>query len=269
MPITNIIPIDYVHDQRLAPYRDLRSGAAVADGSFVVEGRWLLERLIDSSYPIESILAEAGNEADYAERISPAPVYALPREAIKQLVGFDFHRGVLGCARRRAYSELEDLEIPSAKSRLALAMIDVQDQENAGSLLRSAAALGVNQILLGPKTVDPFRRRVIRVSMGGVLFHRFYRMREPEVELPDLRGRGFRTLASTLQQATDLGDFQPDDRPLILMVGNEADGLNRRIQKLATDRIRIPMHEESDSLNVAVAAAIMIYALQGASVANR
>ena len=269
MPITNIIPIDDVHDQRLAPYRDLRSGAMVNDDLFVVEGRWLLERLIESTYSIESIITEAGNEADYAERISPAPVYALPRESIKRLVGFDFHRGVLGCARRRAYSKLDELAVSSYESRLALALIDVQDQENAGSLLRSAAALGVNRILLGPKTVDPFRRRVIRVSMGGVLFHRFYRMLDPESELANLHTRGFRTLASTLQQATDLGDFQPDDRPLVLMVGNEAAGLNPKIQKLATDRIRIPMHEESDSLNVAVAAAIIIHALQGVSVAKR
>lgn len=259
-----IVRITRPDDPRLAPFRKLRDrDPADKHGTFIAEGRWVVDRLLASKYAIESILVEQGKAGPFINAVpSGVPIYVLPRPMIEQLVGFDFHRGVIACARREPFTDVSELSFPPGAAKLALAVLDVDDQENMGSLMRSAAALGVDQILLAPNTIDPFRRRVIRVSMANVLAHRFFMMPDPLTVLTDLAERGFRTVAGTLQDAIELRDFRRDDRPIILLVGNEARGIDERIQQAATDRVRIPMQAGCDSLNVAVAAAIMMYQLR-------
>lgn len=264
MPSQNVIPISGIEDPRLAPYRNLRNrNPAVEGDTFIAEGRLVVDRLIDSDYAIESLLLEAGKENEFVSRVDHnVPIYCLPPAEIKELVGFDFHRGVIASGRRKAPASAGALTFPDGAVRVALAVIDVEDQENMGSIMRSAAALGIHQILLGPNTIDPFRRRVIRVSMANVLGLRFYRMSDPSTELAMLRSQaGFRMVASTLSDAIEPGHMQRDGRPIILMVGNEARGLDQELQRLADDRVRIPMEAGCDSLNVAVAAAILMYEL--------
>ncbi len=261
MASQNVIRIDNADDPRLSRYRDLRNrDPSDKGGTFIAEGRLIVDRLIASEYSIDSLLLEDGKANSYATQLaSEVPIYCLPREMMELLVGFDFHRGVMACGRRQPYREVRSLSTLVGAPHVALALLGIDDQENMGSILRSAAALGVNQILLGPKTIDPFRRRVIRVSMANVLMHRFYRLRDPVAELRMLRQAGFRTVAATLDEATDLDQFLRDDRPTVLMVGNEARGIDPEVQRIASDRVRIPMQMDADSLNVAVAAAIMMY----------
>ncbi len=259
----NLIRIADWEDPRLLPYRDLcNRDTGYFPDAFIAEGRLVVERLIASGQTIESLLVEEGKEKLFATRVrSEVPIYCLPAEVLRRLVGFDFHRGVIACGRRPTYLDVKSLSFSDRAARISLAVLDVDDQENMGSMMRSAAALGINQILFSPKTIDPFRRRVIRVSMANVFSHCFYRLRQPASELAMLRESGFRTVASTLDAATDLDQFQVDDRPIVLMVGNEARGIEQQIQQAASDRIRIPMRSGADSLNVAVAAAIMMYQL--------
>ena len=263
MESQNVIRIDSADDPRLSRYRDLRNRDPAGNGgTFIAEGRFLVDRLVDSQYSIASLLLEAGKEHPYATQIaSNIPIYCLSRETMAELVGFDFHRGVMACGQREPYADVQCLAALVDPPNLVLALLGVDDQENMGSVLRSAAALGINQILLGPRTIDPFRRRVIRVSMANVLTHRFYRLQAPIAELKMLQQAGFRTVAATLDEATDLDQFAPDDRPIVLMFGNEARGIDPEIQAIAGDRVRIPMRMGADSLNVAVAAAIMMYEL--------
>jgi tRNA G18 (ribose-2'-O)-methylase SpoU len=129
--------------------------------------------------------------------------------------------------------------------------------------MRTAAALGIENLLLGPRTEDPYARRCIRVSMATVFKQRLYELDRPESQLSRLQRTGnVRTIVTTLDaDAVPLNQFAADDRPSILIVGNEADGVDRSVQDIATDRITIPMHLGADSLNVAVAAAIFMYEL--------
>ena len=262
MPNDRVIHLSETTDTRLDAYRDLHGRTGREGERFIAESRLVVERLIDSGLPIESVLVQEGLEEEFAGRLSGAvPVFSLPKRAMESLLGFEFHRGVLACATRSAFKSIDDLAMKP--NEISLALFRVVDQENLGSLLRTAAAMGIHRILLCPKTIDPFRRRVIRVSMASVLTHHFYRLNDPLADWRALsQQKGYRTISATLcGSVVDLEKFQTDDRPMIVMVGNEADGIDAELQDASTDRVRIPMQSGTDSLNVAVAAAIMMYQL--------
>jgi tRNA G18 (ribose-2'-O)-methylase SpoU len=142
-------------------------------------------------------------------------------------------------------------------------MLGINQRENLGSMMRTAAALGIENLLIGPRTADPFSRRTIRVSMATVLKQQLYELDQPADQLARLqRTRDVRTIITTLDAgATPLDKFEPDDRKMVLVVGNEAEGVDHATQAIATDRVTIPMQLGTDSLNVAVAAAIIMYQL--------
>ena len=259
----NVISVDDIDDPRLAAYVDLRHAkAGQRRATFIAEGRLVVRRLIASRYAVASILVQRGNEAEFAAEVQgDVPIYSLSPSAIRDLLGFDFHRGVMACGVRQPAISMDDF-VADAAGNIILAALGISEAENLGSMLRSAAAFGVDQVLLGPRTIDPFARRTIRVSMATALKHHFYDLSDPAAQLEALARGGVRTVATTLDQdATPLNRFRRDDRPTVLMLGNEAAGLDVSVQAAATDRVRIPMQLGTDSLNVAVAAAVFLYEL--------
>ncbi len=258
-------PIDHLEDARLAPYANLRHAAAQRRGEhFIVEGRLPVERLIASQYAVESVVVERGHEQPFAAQMDAhTSIYSLPREQLKQLVGFDFHRGVMACGRRLPLRSIDRFRFADNDPPVALAVIGVTELENLGSIFRSAACFGIRHVLIGPKTIDPLARRVIRVSMANVFGLELYQLDEPEIQLAGLRERmNLRSIATTLDHhATPLCEFMNDDRAMVLIIGNEATGLDPQIQRAATDRVTIPMQLGTDSLNVAVAAALFMHQL--------
>ena len=265
--VSRIIEIDDATDDRLRCFANLRSSAIrLADSSsFIVEGRWCVQRLLESNHAILSVLTERGKEMELASLLAEEiPLYSLPSDQIRQLVGFDFHRGVLACGRRPALKDASELRFRPHAPPVALAALGVSEHENLGSMIRTATALGIEHLLVGPKTADPFYRRSIRVSMATVFQQNLYRLDQPDRQLGELEEtRNIRTIVTTLDRdATPLDALQLDDRESILVVGNEAAGVDRQIQDLATDRVTIPMLG-TDSLNVSVAAAICMYHLIG------
>ena len=266
--MTRIIEINEATDRRLRPYANLRSDIdrESDSDSFVVEGRWCVQRLIESRQTIRSIVVERGKEKEVAGWLTDAtPLYSLPPEQIRQLVGFDFHRGVLASGRRPPLLSIDQLAFTKDLPAMALAVLGVTEKENLGSIIRTAAALGIENLLIGPKTADPYSRRVIRVSMATVFQQQLFALDGPETQLAELRrNRNIRTIVTTLDaDATPLDELVRDDRDSILVVGNEAEGVDRSIQAIATDRVTIPMRPGTDSLNVSIAAAIVMYQLIG------
>ncbi|WP_372721711.1 TrmH family RNA methyltransferase [Novipirellula sp.] len=262
---SRVIQATGIDDPRIAMYRDLRHRELSKDGShFVVEGNWVVRRLIESDYKIESILVQQHRSDEYA-KIVPAdvPIYTLSDTDISQLIGFEFHRGVLACGVRPEIPTIDDFIALPTIPKLSVALLGVSEPENVGSIFRSAAALGIDHLLVDRKTIDPFHRRVIRVSMAAVLKHRLFRLDDPLADLQRLTtATTVRTIASTLQSpATRLKDFRVNDKPALLIVGNEASGVELAIQNFASDRVTIPMQLGTDSLNVAVATAILMHAL--------
>jgi len=262
-------------DPRLEPYRDIRLRNLTREsGRFVVEGRLLVLRLLASRYRVESVLVGQRHSDQLRGEIpSGVTTLLLDDPAIDQLLGFQFHRGVLGCGLRRPELELGRLvehvryrsAVHIARGGLSnwtgLLLAGVHDPENVGGMLRCCAALGINDVLIGPGTADPLSRRALRVSMGTSLKLRLYRPEQLEPWLVRLREAGVELLASSLQHPSEPLEKYRRRGPVLLMIGNEYHGLPAQLQELAGCRLQIPMSNGVDSLNAASAAAILLHYL--------
>ncbi len=190
------------------------------------------------------------------------PIYQIAEAS--PLLGFHFHRGTMACGRRRPLHEatafVENWE--ERKATCAAAYLhSIQDPENMGLILRCCAALNVNDVIIGPSCVDPYARRVIRVSMSTVLKLNLLKDKEPSEFIQKLNKHNIISIASTLSKdSCSLRDFRPD-RPSVLFLGNEANGLPEDLVRQCQTRLSIPMRTGIDSLNVSHAAAIFLYAL--------
>lgn len=275
----NIIPISDPLDPRLDAYRDLRHEDVRRRGPrFIAEGRLVVRRLLASDYETDSVLAEPDRLGDLEPLIDPlTPIYLVNQSLIREVAGFNFHRGLLACGRRKPMLRIESLEALTEQETpatshppLALAAVSLNDLENLGSLLRTAAALGIFHVVLNPQTADPLCRRVLRVSMGAALKMNFYDLPEPlswfESNLArwreeSTRHRAWTTIAMTL--ASDSVPLertsQMNDCAKMIVMGNEGDGLPPAMQEACVLRAKIPMAPGIDSLNVAVAGAIALY----------
>ncbi len=185
--------IESLEDVRLEPYRHLRTKNLTRfSGRFIAESRPLVQRLIESNYEIESILIDDSYLAEAKSWVPPhIQVLALPHTWIDELLGFHFHRGFLACGIRKPMVEFQP-ELASSNSRtwVAAFAIGVQDPENLGVILRTCAGLGIQDCLLGPGTADPLSRRVLRVSMGGVLKLNLFSASDPLSLLTTLHSAG-------------------------------------------------------------------------------
>lgn len=260
--------IESVDDPRLAEFYNLRNHPAgrVADPNhFVVEGQVIVRRLIASGFQVRSVVMDEGRDLSSIGPIAAGtPVYVLSREQIRSLAGFDFHRGFLASARRKPIGGLDDFR----PDQVSLALVQTTDMENLGSMLRSAAAFGINQVLIDSKSVDPFSRRAMRVSMGAALGMRYLALTDPGRDLRSLGDRGVVSLAATLaSDSVSIADVPLINDPVVIVMGNEANGLPTKVQEAATRRVTIPMGCRTqgdsmvDSLNVSIAAAILMHEL--------
>ena len=261
-----ILRLELATDPKLKNYQNLRWNHKPAPETqhFITEGRYCVERLLQSHHRVHSVLVTEGKAAEaliWAD--GKTPVYSLPPEEIRKLVGFDFHRGVMACGERPALSPCTALDLGHSKQELAIAIIGVTERENVGSIMRTAAGMGIQRILLGPNTADPFARRTIRVSMGTVFRLQLYDLSSPVSQLAEFtRNDHVRTIVSTLaDHATPLRDFRLGRHSGVLVIGSEADGVAKEIQQVATDRITIPMKRGTNSLNVSIATAICLHEL--------
>jgi tRNA G18 (ribose-2'-O)-methylase SpoU len=259
---TMLIPVDSIDDPRLAYYRDLNERNLTRhSGHFIAEGDKVVLRLIRSRFEVASILAEPCYAEEYESEIGQdVPIYVAPRELLQQTVGFHFHRGVVACGRRKpvtaAASLLAKLELPRST---VVACPDVQDPTNLGSIIRTAAAFGCGAILLGNRCADPFSRRVLRVSMGAALELPIIESKDLQSDLATIREANFEIVAAVIEPtAQPLAEAERGER-LALLLGSEGHGLGDSWLQLADRRVTIPMQLGIDSLNVSVAAAVLLY----------
>jgi tRNA G18 (ribose-2'-O)-methylase SpoU len=253
------VPVDDIDDPRLTPYRELNQrNLTRASGLFIAEGDKVTERLIASRFPVASLLAEAA-AADRFEPLLPAeaPIYIVSRKLLEATIGFNFHRGVLACGRRMTGPTIAD--VAGGETGTLLVCPDVQDPTNLGSVIRTAAAFGCGGIVLGSRCADPFSRRVLRVSMGAALHLPLVESRDLAVDLDKLRQVGFQLVATVIDPAAEpLATFRRPPK-LALLLGSEGHGLSAEWLNVCDRRVTIPMRLGIDSLNVAVAAAVLLY----------
>lgn len=258
--------LDDPDDPRLADYAALTDAALRKryehqHGVLIAEGPTPVSSLVDSPYPVRSVLVAEDRLpalADVLARVT-APVYVVPQAVLEQLVRFRLHQGVLACGGRRAPTAVA--EVVEGADRL-LVLDALNDHENLGALFRTARALGIDGVLLGPGCADPLYRRSVRVSMGHVLHVPFARASSLDELFSALEAAGVTTVALTPRaDAVDLDAVPVGAAPVALLLGAEGPGLSDQTLDRASHRARIPIDERVDSLNVAAAGAIACHAL--------
>ena len=269
--MSELIPITDFDAPELDVYarlseRELLRHDEPLEGLFIAESLRVVERALDAGYEPVSLLlerrqAEGGARALLA-RCGDVPAYVSTEEVLTRLVGFSLTRGVLCAMRRKSEPEPEAL---CAAARRVVVLEDVMNPTNVGAIFRSAAALGMDALLLTAGCADPLYRRAVRVSMGNVFSLPWAHIGADWTVR--LRRLGFKTAAMALRgDALPLGDPAPAAEPrLAVVLGTEGDGLAPRTVASCDYTVRIPMSRGVDSLNVAAASALAFWELGGKS----
>ena len=256
--------IDDLDDPRIAIYRSLKSTNQTRRlDQFVVEGERLVERLLTSRFPTVSVLITDRHEPRLRSRIpEEVPAFVLPHALVDTPVGFPFHRGVLASGARRPWPSLDDV-VQAGADRLTLAICPkLSNPENLGAIARIGDVFGIDAILSGSTCPDPFSRRVLRVSMGAVLSLPvlvFDRLSETADHLAQRDHVEF--FGAVADPRAEPFDSVSRPRRLGLVLGDEHEGIDRQWLGKCRKTITIPMRAGASSLNVAVAAGILIHGL--------
>ena len=262
--MATLVPVHDPADPRLADYRDLRdvqlrSSLEAEHGLFLAEGEKVVRRAVEAGHDPRSFLMAPrwlDGLADVLDR-SAAPCYVVEEAVAEQVTGFHVHRGALASLHRRP------LPTPAQVldgARTVVVLEDVVDHTNVGAVFRSAAALGVDAVLLSPRCADPLYRRSVKVAMGAVFSVPWARVEQWHDAVADLSAAGFATVAMTpADDAVDVEEAVAGRERVALLVGTEGQGLSERWLTSADVRAVIPMAPGVDSLNVAAATAVACY----------
>jgi len=259
-----LVSVDDHADPRLADYRELRDVALrrhleAAEGLFIAEGEKVVRRAVEGGFAPRSFLMARrwlpGLEDVLAR--SDAPCFVVDEAMAEQVTGFHVHRGALASLHRRPLPTVAEV---LEGARTVVVLEDVVDHTNVGAIFRSAAALGVDALVLSPRCADPLYRRSVKVAMGAVFSVPYARLEDWHDAAPALAGAGFTTVALTpAEDAVDIAVAVAGRDRVALLVGTEGHGLSERWLGSADVRAVIPMTSGVDSLNVAAATAVACY----------
>jgi len=262
----SVIHVDNPDDERLSDFKAVSDPErARTHGVFIAEGRLVVRRLLTESRltPRSVMVTSTAMRAIEDALISrpDLPVYVVPKDVMEAVSGFNIHRGCLAAGER---PRRHDWHTWLAPAQRAVILERVGDADNVGGIFRSAAAFGVGVVLLGPDCADPLYRKAIRTSMGAALTLPFADAEPWPSVLTELAAAGWAVTALTpAPDAMPLRDFSAATRSrrVAIVLGHEGDGLTAAALDACEYRVRIPIRPSVDSLNVATAAAVALYAL--------
>jgi tRNA G18 (ribose-2'-O)-methylase SpoU len=261
--VRDIVEISSLDDPRLAPYRALKERELAREGGrFIAEGEQVVKRLLASAFATESVLLARRRVDEIAPLVpEPVPIYVVPDEMMQQVIGFQFHSGVIAVGLRGPQKTLDDV-LPRGGDSLKLVICpETANTENLGGMIRIAAAFGVDAMILGERSCNPFFRQAVRVSMGTVFRLPIIQSQDLLLDLDRLKRQWKVERIATVvdeRQSVPLAEAQIPRR-WALLFGNEAQGLPREMIDVCDRRITIPMKLGTDSLNIMVAAGIFLY----------
>lgn len=264
-----VLPIDSADDPRLADYRDLtdvvlRRVSEPQGGLYIAESAKVIARALSAGHRPRSVLVQQKWVADVEvllEGHPDTPVYLVSPEIAEQITGYAVHRGALAAMHRPVLPSVAEVV---AGARLVVVLEDLVDHTNVGAIFRAAAGLGADAVLVSPRCADPLYRRSVRVSMGTVFQVPWTRLPEWDEARRLLHEQGFHLAALALSDDAVALDAFAAHRPpgVALMLGAEGDGLSPRALAAADTVVTIPMAGGVDSLNVAAASAVALWALR-------
>lgn len=277
MPRPDLQPVTDPSDERLADYVSLtdvalRSKHEPAKGLYIAESSTVLGRALAAGHRPRSVLLAPRWVPDLERMLASlpdddvaVPVYVAEEPVLEAITGFHVHRGALAAMHRPALPSVESVlrgARGGAGARRVAVLEDVVDHTNVGAAFRSAAALGVDAVLVTPRCADPLYRRSVRVSMGTVFQVPWTRIDPWPSGIDDLRSLGFVTAALALSDDSITLDALVADPPerLAMVLGAEGHGLKPVTVAESDLVVRIPMAGGVDSLNVAAAAAVAFWA---------
>ena len=263
----NIIEISSLQEKGLEVFStlteaQLRMEQEPEKGLFIAESPKVIRVALDAGWQPTALLCERkhieGDARDIVERVGDIPIYTGNRELLAKLTGYTLTRGVLCAMRRKVMPSVAEV----VKDARRIVVIEaVTDTTNIGAIFRSAAALGIDAVLLTRDTCDPLNRRAVRVSMGSVFLVPWTWLDGP---ITSLHEYGFHTAAMALSDnSISLDDTRLKEEPrLAVIMGTEGDGLPQQTISEADYTVKIPMAHHVDSLNVAAAAAVAFWELR-------
>lgn len=248
----------------------LRNRLEPEKGVFIAESPTVIGLALDAGCEPLALLTERkfieGKAAGIIDRCGGVPIYTGEREVLAGLTGYELTRGVLCAMRRPAPRDFREI---AAGARRVAVLENVVDSTNVGAIIRSAAALGIDAVLLTPSCCDPLNRRAVRVSMGTVFQIPWAYIGEDPARWPNpgltwLRELGFKTAAMALREdSVSIDDAGLAAEPkLAIVLGTEGTGLTSRTIADCDYTVRIPMQHGVDSLNVAAASAVAFWELR-------
>lgn len=259
---------DYLHLTDVA----LRRVLEPAEGLYMAESSNVITRAVSAGHRprsflmaprwLESMLPVIEHAGAGQYDGPPIPVFVAPEPLLEQITGFHLHRGALAAMHRPLLAPAADLIAAPGRRRIAV-FENLVDHTNLGAAFRSAAALGIDGVLVTPSCADPYYRRSIRVSMGTVFQVPWTRIDWPQ-GIEKLHEAGYETVALALRDdSVSLDEFAGrDDDRLAIIFGTEGRGLRQSTLHRVRHVVKIPMAHGVDSLNVAAAAAVTFYALR-------
>ena len=266
MPLHHLESAD---DPRVADYTQLtdvllRKIREPAEGLYIAESSRVLRRALAAGHrPRSFFLAEKwlADLADVFEEYPDVPVYVGPAALLEEITGFHLHRGAMAAMHRPAPVPLPEL---LAGARRVAVLEDIVDHTNVGAIFRSAAALGLDAVLVTPRCGDPLYRRSVRVSMGTVFQVPWARLENWPADLAVLRDHGFTVAAMELtDDAVDVDELAArNPEKLALVLGTEGAGMSPETLAAVDLAVKIPMRPGVDSLNVAAASAVAFWELR-------
>ena len=249
----------------------LRNRLEPDKGIFIAESPTVIEVAMQGGCEPISILTDerllsSGGGEKIIEKCGDIPVYTASRDLLTEMTGFELTRGALCAMKRPALPSVE--EVTSGARRVAV-LEGVTDSTNIGALFRSAAALGIDAVLVTPTCCDPLCRRAVRVSMGTIFLVPWTQIGESKADWPEnglkkLNDLGFKTVAMALtDNSVSIDDpALKAEEKLAIILGTEGDGLSKTTIANTDYTVKIPMKHGVDSLNVAAAGALAFWELK-------
>ncbi len=255
----NYIKIDDINIDELEIYHQLRDSAFRSDNSFIADSPKVVNILLNTDIEVKSILATQEYYDEFKELLSSKDIpklYLASKSEMQSIVGHKIHHNCMMHGIRPEPAKLEDL------GEQIIMLDTITSTENVGSIARSAAALGIDSYMLPKEAPHPFSRRALRVSMGHASLLKTYIYDDIFEAIKDLKSAGYRVFAAEISEGSTYLSNVMIPKKWVLIMGHEGKGISQKVLELCDEVVTIEMQEGIKSLNVSVAASIIMYSFK-------